>query len=519
MSHDDPDILEQLSGIKILLQERSLARAEWARYEQERQMISDKRREETQALEDHVREMLQIFTKERAKESKTQQRNGKYDGEAVSELLTANHRERIAEIRDLVQTDHPLNARLTRSTQSLLQCTNTCVTNSRLRRYTLLPIIMNIVLAVRSGSSGIFRGWDRKPHASKPSANLRRSGLHGLSTPDRESQLRQDFVRLFPSIITGAPHSISVVLRYAELIGISVSRDWPPNGPMTRCVHTVSASLSAQRRRWGMLAAGLVSPFTKNVDIFPTRTRDDLEKMRFGLQGVVVLQTFIIDAIPFDASNTPSNLVTWRVEGEGLAIPGPGSPQQHRFGLTPARAVAACEGAINSNATPLWPVLWPKTVNTTTPAINGHWWAMPVAPIERRPSFGTLTTAKKYHISFYEILREPPCGWLSWEAGSTGWSLAVAYVTRWVKMSDKRREAHRKVHRSSTGPSHTFSCGDGESSEASGGLVRSTRALWRAQSRHFRPRRRDILAPRYLWGTRVIYGRRMVRGADIDLDD
>ncbi|KAJ7695684.1 hypothetical protein B0H17DRAFT_424151 [Mycena rosella] len=59
------DILDQIAGIKVLLQEQAEDCAQQMKYEQERREIADKRRAETDAIEAAVRENLERIARTR----------------------------------------------------------------------------------------------------------------------------------------------------------------------------------------------------------------------------------------------------------------------------------------------------------------------------------------------------------------------------------------------------------------------------------------------------------------------
>ncbi|KAF7346497.1 hypothetical protein MSAN_01877800 [Mycena sanguinolenta] len=84
------DILDQLAGIKILLQEQAEECALRAKYDEERRAAEDKYRTETDAMEAQVRESLQKIVDEREK-TQTQE---KIDGEDIDltiQLIRENH--------------------------------------------------------------------------------------------------------------------------------------------------------------------------------------------------------------------------------------------------------------------------------------------------------------------------------------------------------------------------------------------------------------------------------------------
>ncbi|KAF7299566.1 hypothetical protein HMN09_00961800 [Mycena chlorophos] len=86
MTSDNPDVLEQLIGLKILLQEQAISKAECGTYQNEHRANVEKHREETEAHETELREMLEVLS---------------VKSPFYSSL--ANHREHMSEMVDFFQ--------------------------------------------------------------------------------------------------------------------------------------------------------------------------------------------------------------------------------------------------------------------------------------------------------------------------------------------------------------------------------------------------------------------------------
>nr|GAT60169.1 predicted protein [Mycena chlorophos] len=104
MTSDNPDVLEQLIGLKILLQEQAISKAECGTYQNEHRANVEKHREETEAHETELREMLEVVVQKRAlRTAELTEASALADTELLSEVMLANHREHMSEMVDFFQ--------------------------------------------------------------------------------------------------------------------------------------------------------------------------------------------------------------------------------------------------------------------------------------------------------------------------------------------------------------------------------------------------------------------------------
>ncbi|KAF7365070.1 hypothetical protein MVEN_00378200 [Mycena venus] len=100
------DILDQLAGIKILLQEQAEDCAQRAKYEQERREASDKRRAETEAIEAQVRAKLQKIVERREEKEIQAERIPRVESAEIDlllELIKDNHNSRMEMIQTFIE--------------------------------------------------------------------------------------------------------------------------------------------------------------------------------------------------------------------------------------------------------------------------------------------------------------------------------------------------------------------------------------------------------------------------------
>ncbi|KAF7298911.1 hypothetical protein MIND_00839100 [Mycena indigotica] len=99
---DDPSALDQLIGLKVLLQEQVISCTERAHHEQERQITQHKGREDRMVLEADIRQVLErigVMRDQRQEEQKTTN----VDTQTILDLLRTSHAEHMERIRGRFQ--------------------------------------------------------------------------------------------------------------------------------------------------------------------------------------------------------------------------------------------------------------------------------------------------------------------------------------------------------------------------------------------------------------------------------